>query len=89
MYDIIIQNPAERFIKELKKEEQRRILDFIEELAEKPRLGKELVGKLTGLRSLHVGAYRIIYKIEEMRLLVMVLRVGYRGNIYAQKFNGK
>lgn len=86
MYEIIIQPPAERFIKELAKHEQNKLLDAIEQLAEKPRLGKELVGRLVGLRSLHLGVYRIIYRIEEAHLVVLVVRAGYRGNIYAQKF---
>lgn len=86
MYEIIIQYPAENFIKSLKKEEQKKLLDVIGQLAEKPRLGKELVGRLAGLRSLHLGIYKIIYKVFDVKLIVLVLRAGYRGHIYAQKF---
>ena len=86
MYEIIVQYPAERFIKELKAGEQKRLLNAIEQLAEKPFLGKELVGRLAGLRSMHVGVYRIVYKIEHAQLIVLILRAGYRGNIYSQKF---
>ncbi len=86
MYEIIIQHPAENFIKSLKKEEQKKLLDAIEQLAEKPRLGKELVGRLAGLRSLHLGIYRVIYKVFDVKLIVLVLKVGYQKNIYAQKF---
>ncbi len=89
MYEIIVEPPAERFIRSLKKEEQKRLLDAIETLAEKPRLGKELVGRLRGLRSLRadtpLDTYRIIYRIEEMKLIIFVLRAGYRRNIYAKK----
>ncbi len=85
MYEIIIEPPAERFIKSLNKDEQRRLLDAIDELAKKPRLGKELVGRLKGLRSRRIGIYRIIYKIEEVKLIVYVLRAGYRKNIYSKK----
>lgn len=84
MYEIIVQHPAERFIKSLKKEEQRKILDSIERLVDKPHLGKELVGRLTGLRSLRVGIYRIIYKTEDTKLIILVLRIGFRRNIYAK-----
>ena len=86
MYEIIIQNPAERFIKSLRKDEQKKILDAIEKLAEKPRLGKELVGRLAGLRSLHFKRYRVIYKVKDVKLVVLILRIGYRRNIYAKKF---
>ena len=86
MYEVIIQHPAEQFIKTLEKREQEKILDAIEQLETKPRLGKELVGRLAGLRSLHVGIYRVIYKIEDVKLIVLVLKAGYRGNVYSKKF---
>lgn len=86
MYEIIIQPQAEQFIKGLKKEDQKKLLDSIDQIAQKPRLGKELVGRLAGLRSLREGIYRVIYKIEDIKLIVLVLTIGYRGNIYAQKF---
>jgi mRNA interferase RelE/StbE len=85
MYEIIVQPPAERFIKTLSKMEQRRLLDSIEDLAVHSRRGKELIGRLTGLRSLRIDAYRIIYKIEEEKLLVLVLQAGHRGSIYSKK----
>jgi len=85
MYEIIIESPAESFIKSLNKEEQKKLFDRIGELSRKPRIGKELVGKLSGLRSLRVGGYRVIYKIEEMKLIVLVLRMGYRKDIYSKK----
>jgi mRNA interferase RelE/StbE len=85
MYEVIVEPPAERFIKKLKKEEQKKILDAIEELSTKPRKGKELVGRLYGLRSLRLSNYRVIYKMEEMKLIVLVLRAGYRKNIYSKK----
>ena len=86
MYEVIIQHPAEQFIKTLEKREQENLLNEIEQLETKPRLGKELVGRLAGLRSLHVGIYRVIYKIEDVKLIVLVLKAGYRGNVYSKKF---
>ena len=85
MHEAIIEPPAERFILQLRKEEQIKLLDAIEQLENNPRLGKELVGRLQGLRSLRMDSYRIIYKVEDLKLLVLVLRIGHRENIYAQK----
>jgi len=85
MHEAIIEPPAERFILLLRKEEQIKLLDAIEQLENNPRLGKELVGRLQGLRSLRMDSYRIIYKVEDLKLLVLVLRIGHRENIYAQK----
>lgn len=89
MYEIIVQHSAERFIKTLKKEEKTQLFDAIEKLEKNPRLGKELKGKLFGLRSLRVDTqedtYRVIYKIENIKLIVFVLQAGYRENIYKKK----
>ena len=85
MYEIIIEPPAERFIKTLEKKEQKEIMDKIELLSDNPRIGKELVGRLAGLRSLRVSSYRVIYKIEETKLIVVVSRVGHRKDIYSKK----
>ena len=85
MYEIIIEPPAERFIKTLEKEEQKEIMDKIELLSDNPRIRKELVGRLAGLRSLRVSSYRVIYKIEETKLIVVVSRVGHRKDIYSKK----
>lgn len=60
-------------------------LDFIEEFGRNPRLGKELVGRLSGLRSRRVGMYRIIYRIEEQKLMVIVLKARHRKNMYSKK----
>lgn len=85
MYEIILESPAKSFIRQLKKEDQAKLLDAIDELEHNPRLGKELVGRLSGLRSIRISQYRIIYRIEEMKLMVFVVKAGYRRNIYAQK----
>ena len=91
MYEVIIQHPAERFIKSLKKKEQTKLFDAIEQLEKNPRLGKELKGKLFGLRSLRIhtqeDTYRVIYKIEDIKLIVLVLHAGYRDNIYKKKID--
>ena len=85
MYEIIVEYPAERFIKSLDRDKQIKIRDFIRKLAENPHKGNELVGKLDGLRSLHIDNFRIIFRIEEIKLIILVLRAGYRGDIYSKK----
>ena len=58
-----------------------KIRDRIDGLAEEPeKQGKPLTGELTGSRSLRaVGQrYWIIYRIEEGKVLVLVLALGIR-----------
>lgn len=85
MYDIIVEPPAERFIKSLNKPIQKKLLDGIEELSLDPRIGKELVGRLQGFRSRRIDSYRIIYRIEEVKLIVLIINIGHRKNIYSGK----
>ena len=58
-----------------------KIRDRIDGLAEEPeKQGKPLTGELTGYRSLRaVGQrYRVIYRIEEGKVLVLVMDLGIR-----------
>ena len=58
-----------------------KIRDRIDGLAEEPeKQGKPLTGELTGYRSLRaVGQrYRIVYRIEEGKVLVLVMALGIR-----------
>ena len=82
VYEVTIKNQAEKFLKKLDKNTQNQILSRIEKLRFNPYLGKSLVGRLSGLRSLRIGIYRVLYIIKEMELIVIVLKIGHRGNIY-------
>jgi len=51
-------------------------------LCENPLLGKPLKDKLKGKYSLRVGVYRIIYSFQKAELIVYVLDIGHRSEIY-------
>ena len=51
-------------------------------IAEEPLEGNPLKGSLRGARSWRVGQYRIIYRVEDKRLVVLILDMGHRGDIY-------
>jgi len=54
----------------------------IEKLKTQPDSGKKLIGPLKGLRSLRVGDYRIIYKKEAQELVILVITIGHRKEVY-------
>ena len=54
----------------------------LEAIAGEPLEGKPLKGPWRGARSWRVGQYRVIYRIEEKRLVVLILDMGHRGDIY-------
>jgi len=82
MYEIILKKPALRFLKKLDKKQKREVIQKIEKLRDNPKIGKPLVGNLSGLWSLRIDKYRTIYQIKQEQLIVFILDVGHRKNIY-------
>jgi len=68
---------------ELPRHDQKRIKQRIDRLAVDPRLPgvKKLKGE-SHLFRLRSGNYRIIYSIEDVRLIVLVIRIGHRRDVY-------
>jgi len=54
----------------------------LEHLAEEPRLGKPLQGELRPFWSHRVGDYRIVYEIRDAEVVVLVVMIGHRREIY-------
>jgi mRNA interferase RelE/StbE len=82
MYEIIFRSPAKRFLKKLDSNVQEEMLNKIEKLKNNPELGKPLVGNLSGLWKLRYDKYRIIYQIKKQELIILVLNIVHRKNIY-------
>lgn len=61
---------------------QRRLKTAIERLAQHPELGKVLTGHLSGIWSYRTGNYRILYRWERQRLVLLVLTIGHRKDVY-------
>lgn len=83
IYRVVTSETAERQFNRLDRQIQERIRDHIESLAENPR--PPGVKKLKGYREywrIRVGDYRVIYTIQDDRLLVCVIRIGHRREVY-------
>ena len=62
---------------------RRRLVEALDRLSENPRHSGTL--KLAGGENLYrtrTGDYRIVYRIEDHRLLVLVVKIGHRSDIY-------
>lgn len=84
-YAIRIAPAAERDIRKLERQAKRRILDRIEVIRVHPRAGgaEKLKGKGAGdLYRIRAGDFRIIYAIDDKLLIVLVLKVGNRRDVY-------
>lgn len=79
-YKIVIDKPALKFLNKQNNNQKDRILKAIQNL---PDIGdvKPMSGH-TNLFRLRVGEFRILYTIENDVLIVRILNVGNRGDIY-------
>ena len=59
-----------------------RVRNALEYLAENPRAGKPLKADLAPFWSYRVADYRIVYEIREREIVVLVVMIGPRGEIY-------
>ena len=59
-----------------------RIAKALDLLAEEPDRGVALRGELKGLFKYRVGTFRIIYQWQKRKLIVTVIDIGHRGNVY-------
>lgn len=81
-YEIEVRPAALRALKKIDRQDQARIRGAIALLAVEPRPpgAKALRGR-EGLR-IRVGNCRIIYTVENSRLLVVVVTLGHRRDVY-------
>ncbi|MEK6853272.1 MAG: type II toxin-antitoxin system RelE/ParE family toxin [Nanoarchaeota archaeon] len=82
MYTLIYSETAAKQLKKLPKDIQERIIIALERLRIRPESCdiKKLVG-MPGYR-FRVGDYRVIFDLEKDKLLIFVLELGHRRNIY-------
>jgi mRNA interferase RelE/StbE len=83
IYEVEFAKGARKQLKKLSQDLQDRIQSRIDELAVEPRPDgvKKLKGETNSYR-IQVGDYRVIYAIYDDVLLVTIVRVGHRSNIY-------
>lgn len=81
-YEIVFKRSVYKDLRPIPNVDVRRILTRIVSLANDPRqAGCE---KLSGQERYRVrqGVYRIVYEIADDRLIVTVVKVGHRGQVY-------
>ncbi len=74
---------AARQVRKLDRTAQHRVIATIELLAEVPRPpGATLLVGGTGQWRVRTGDYRIVYEVHDGQLLVLVVRVAHRREVY-------
>jgi mRNA interferase RelE/StbE len=83
MYRVIIKLSADKQIGRLSSRIRRRISDALDGLAENPRpCGSKKLKGAEDLWRIRVGDYRVIYTIRDDELIVLVVRVAHRKDVY-------
>lgn len=85
-WTVEITDVAERQLQKLDRPVQKRILDWLDDRIEgckNPRhFGEPLRGDRAGFWRYRVGDYRVLCDIQEEKIIVLVLAVGHRRDVY-------
>jgi mRNA interferase RelE/StbE len=81
-YRVQLSRRAAGNLRKLDRKNRLRVAKILLILPKQPQLGKKLTGDLRGLRSVRVWPYRIIYRLFKKYLLILIINIGHRRNIY-------
>ncbi len=88
-WTVEISGVAERQLRKLDWPIQERILDWLDERIEgckNPRhFGEPLKGDRAGFWRYRIGNYRLLCDIQDEKVMVLVLNIGHRREIYKRK----
>lgn len=81
-YDILILKSTQKALAKLPQQDYQRVINAINNLASNPRPSgcKKMKGFPTW--RIRVGVYRVIYEISDKKLIITVVDVGHRKEIY-------
>ena len=82
-HSIEISRTAEKQLKKLNRDNQRRVVKAIVALAEDPRpQGSRKLAGYDDVFRIRVGPYRVLYSVSGKKLVIIILKIGHRKNVY-------
>ena len=84
VYRLVIKASAAKELEAVgQKADRARLVASIQELAEQPKpVGAEKLSGHIDLYRIRVGNYRVVYEIDDGQIVVTVVKVGHRKEIY-------
>lgn len=82
IYSITIKESAFKALSKIDTLHRLRLFDAIEKLKTNPNAGSVLKGEFSGLRRIRIGDYRIVYEVQNEQLVILVVRVAHRREVY-------
>ena len=82
-YRIEVSATAEKQLRKLRREDQIRVLRAIQPLATEPTPpGSRKIRGYDDVFRIRVGTHRVLYRVVGRRLLIIILKIGHRREIY-------
>ena len=81
-YTVYLRKNAKKTLLKIPRSIVLRIGRFIDDLQDNPLIGVRMNGKLSHLRKIKVANYRIIYQIIEFELIIEIIEIESRGNVF-------
>ena len=82
-YRIEVSATAEKQLRKLPRDDQIRVLRAIRPLATEPTpAGSRKVRGYDDVFRIRVGTYRVLYRVEGRRILIVILKIGHRRDVY-------
>lgn len=82
-YKIILTPKSHKQLSKLDKSAQQQVAKILDKLADNPQnQGKQLSGNLAQIWSWRTGDYRILGEIQDNELIILVVKIGHRKNVY-------
>lgn len=81
-YDIVFERPAQKAYMKLPKSAQMSVIKALKRVAQNPRGQGTCKLQRSDLYRIRAGVYRILYKIIDNELIVVVMDVGHRKDVY-------
>ena len=83
-YQVLVKVSAEKEIRRLPSSARKRVIAAILALQDDPRPSgvRKLKGRLAESYRLRVGAYRVLYRIDDAQRRVVIFRVRHRREVY-------
>lgn len=81
-YTVKLSKEAEKDLKKLDNKARKQVVAKLEELKQDPRHNAKTLKRDPNTWSRRVGDYRILYEINKKEVVVTVIRVGHRKEVY-------
>ena len=82
MWTVKLSKQVDDFLESLTGKYRSQVENALDDIAVDPYIGKQLLGELKGYWSLRSGDYRLIYLIKRTEIVVEVLRLQHRKEVY-------